>query len=133
MESESLLPLERVAWDDGLEPRTSFLDLIVVLTSKMFCRMKLKKLFAPRQEQQIKLKMGSDCQRNSDKPCSGGYLAYRRTGLQYWRINFYPPKTLKIAQVTLDIEAFSERQDNTAQPASQRCPKLEPSAWRLSP
>jgi hypothetical protein len=64
MESESLLPLERVALEDDLEPRTSFLDLIVVLTSKMFCRMKLKRLFAPRQERQIKLKMHPGRQRN---------------------------------------------------------------------
>jgi hypothetical protein len=67
MESESLLPLERMALEDVLEPRTSFLDLIVVLTSKMFCRMKLKGWLSPRQERQIKLKMRPRRQRNPDR------------------------------------------------------------------
>lgn len=56
MESESLLPLVRVTVADDREPETSFLVLIVVLTSKMFCRMKTSGSLRPRQERQIKLK-----------------------------------------------------------------------------
>lgn len=56
MESESLLPLVLVAVVDDREPRTSFLVLIVVLTSKMFGRGKLSGWLRPRQDRQIKPK-----------------------------------------------------------------------------
>jgi hypothetical protein len=64
MELESLLPVIRLAAALAREPRTSFLVLIVVLTSKMCCRMKLKGWLRPRSERQIKPKTPCGRQRN---------------------------------------------------------------------
>ena len=55
MESESLLPLVRVTVADDREPWTSFLDLIVVLTSKMFCRKNLVAGCAPGKNDRLNL------------------------------------------------------------------------------